>query len=236
MSDGPARPDPWHFIRANLPLIAVPSRPDIRLHLATPGSGLSRLVGEAASSPYWAFCWGGGLAIARHLLENPDCVRAKRVLDFGSGSGLVAIAAAKAGARSVLAAEIDPLGRIAIAFNAQANGVDVGIVQPDLFDTALPEVDAVLAGDVFYEENLAIRVVRYFDRCLDAGIDVLVGDPGRAHLPLPRLREIARHPVGDFGGHADLSVTPGAVYAFERLEAGGNLHHVGVEEPSFPGP
>jgi len=214
-----ARPDPIHFIRANLPLTAVSSRPDIRLHLATPASGLSRLLGEASSSPYWAFCWGGGLAIARHLLDHPDLVRGKRVLDFGSGSGLVAIAAAKAGARQVIAAEIDPLGTAAISLNAAANGVILDIVQADLVDAALPEVDVVLAGDTFYDSALATRATGFLDRCLDAGARVLVGDPGRVHLPLRRLRELARYPVGDFGDGAS-SVAPGVVYAFERLETG----------------
>ena len=230
----PARPDPAHFIRANLPLTEAPSRPDIRLHLATPSSGLSRLVGGEPLSPYWAFCWGGGLAIARHLLDHPDCVRGKRVLDFGSGSGLVAIAAAKAGARAVIAAEIDPLGTAAISLNADANDVVLEIVQIDLIDAALPDVDVVLAGDTFYDAALGARAADFLDRCLRAGIEVLVGDPGRAHLPLPRLRELARYPVGDFGNST--SVAEAVVYVFESLEGGGNLHHVGIKELSFPGP
>ncbi len=207
------------FIRANLPLTAVPSRPDIRLHLATPSSGLSRLLGDASSSPYWAFCWGGGLAIARHLLDHPDLVRGKRVLDFGSGSGLVAIAAAKGRARQVIAAEIDPLGAAAIALNADANGVAVDIIGDDLVDAALPDIDVVLAGDTFYDAALGARTTGFLDRCLDAGARVLVGDPGRAHLPLQRLRELARYPVGDFGDGVS-SIAPGVVYALGRLEAG----------------
>lgn len=219
-----ARPDPVHFIRANLPLTAVPSRPDIRLHLATPSSGLSRLLRDASSSPYWAFCWGGGLAIARHLLDHPDLVRGKRVLDFGSGSGLVAIAAAKAGARQVIAAEIDPLGAAAISLNADANGVALDIIGDDLVGAALPDIDVVLAGDTFYDSALAARATGFLDRCLDAGARVLVGDPGRAHLPLQRLRELARYPVGDFGDGVS-SIAPGVVYSFGRLEAGEGASH-----------
>jgi predicted nicotinamide N-methyase len=209
--------DPADFIRANLPLAAVPACPDIRLHLATPASGLSRLLGDEAASPYWAFCWGGGLALARHLRDHPGCMRGRRVLDFGAGSGLVAIAAAKAGARSVIAAEIDPRGAVAISLNAAANGVVLDIVATDLVDVALPAVDIVLAGDTFYDAALGLRVTGYLDRCLEAGIEVLVGDPGRAPLPLPRLRELARYRVGDFGDGA----MSAAVYAFERNEARG---------------
>ncbi|MDP3897076.1 MAG: 50S ribosomal protein L11 methyltransferase [Mesorhizobium sp.] len=212
LPSAPLPPDTASYIGANLPLVPVPSRPDIRLHLATPSSGLSRQLGNAVP-PYWAFCWSGGLALARYLADRPDCVSGLRVLDFGSGSGLVAIAAAKAGARSVLAAEIDPNGAVAIGMNAAANGVVVDILRTDLIAAPIPDVDLVLAGDTFYSASLARLATGFFDRCLDKGLRVLVGDPGRDHLPLDRLRELARYDVADFG-FGGMSSTSAAVYEF----------------------
>lgn len=210
----PAPPiqDTAGYIGANLPLVPIPSRPDILLHLATPSSGLSRQLGNAAP-PYWAFCWSGGLALAHYLVDRPDCVSGLRALDFGSGSGLVAIAAAKAGARSVLAAEIDPNGAVAVGLNAAANGVAVDVVRLDPIDGPVPDVDLVLAGDTFYSESLAHLATGFFDRCLAGGLRVLVGDPGREHLPRDRLRELALYPVGDFG-FGRPSSTSASVYEF----------------------
>lgn len=203
------------MIRADFPLAPAPSVPEIRLHRATPQSGLRRF-GDADrdfTSPYWAHLWGGGLGLARHVLDHPETVTGLRVLDLGAGSGIVGIAAMKAGAAHVLAADLDRYAVAAIPLNAEANGVSLDTHHGDLTAGPPPAVDVVLVGDLFYEEALARRVVPFLDRCLDAGMVVLVGDPRRAFLPLERLALLAEYPGLDFG-----VASPGlnAVFAFRR--------------------
>jgi predicted nicotinamide N-methyase len=190
------------FIRANLPLVPVLAIPAIKLHQAGPESGLRRLDSSGrheAVSPYWAYCWGGGLALARHFLERPEVVAGRRVLDLGSGSGLVAIAAAMAGAGAVTAADIDHSAATALKLNAEANGVAVSVVVGDLTTGPSPAVDLVAVGDLFYERKLALRVTAFLDRCLASGIEILIGDPGRQFLPVSRLSTIAAYAVSGFG-------------------------------------
>jgi len=214
--DRRAAPDPAAFIAANLPLTELPGLDGIRLHVARPGSRLSRLLGEggAGEPPYWAYPWAGGLVLARYILDRPEIVRGRRVLDLGAGSGLVAIAAMKAGAKSALAAEIDRNGLAAIPLNAAANGVALTATGEDLTRGGPPDVDIVLVGDLFYAPDLAQRVTAFLDRCITAGLEVLVGDPERAHLPHARLRRIAEYDVPDFGSPRPAG--PSAVFAFTR--------------------
>jgi predicted nicotinamide N-methyase len=193
------------FIRNNLTLTPVPGVPEIRLHTAHSASRLGRI---ALDAPYFAYPWAGGIALARHVLDNPGLVAGRRVLDLGAGSGLVGIAAARAGA-VVTAAETDPAGVAAIALNARANGVRVEIVSHDLLDAPLLPVDLVLAGDVFYAPGVAARMLAFLERSNAAGIDVLVGDPGRADLPVSRLRRIAAFTVADVASAA----VPAGIYA-----------------------
>jgi predicted nicotinamide N-methyase len=141
------------------------------------------------------------------------------VLDLGAGSGLVGIAAAKAGAREVIAAEIDRNGVAAIGLNAAANGVEIAIVDKDITTGRPPAVDLVLAGDVFYGREVALRVIPFLDRCLAAGIEVLVGDPRRAELPLSRLRLLAEYKVPDFGDAKTAATKPSGVFSFEAGRA-----------------
>lgn len=206
-------PDVKSFIRENLPLREVPLLPEIRLHIAHPRSGLSRLKGSAA--PYWAYPWAGGTALARHILDHPQTVARRRVLDLGAGSGLVAIAAAKAGAREVRAAEIDSNALAALELNLAANSVSATVIDHDILDGEPPSVDLILAGDLFYAPDLAMRVTAFCDRCLAAGVEVLVGDLGRAHLPLSRLKMIADYPMPDFGEGKDAPPKHGRVFAFK---------------------
>jgi predicted nicotinamide N-methyase len=199
------------LIRANMELAPVPTLSGIHLYTARPATGLGRLTGSSGHRPpYWAYPWAGGAALARYLLDRPAAVAGRGVLDFGAGSGIVGIAAAKAGASEVFAAEIDPFGLAALNLNAAANGVSLTTIAGDLTDSPPPRVDVVLAGDVFYAPDLAERVTTFLDRCVAAGIEVLVGDPGRAHLPLGRLQLLARYDVPDFGTASVSS----AVYAF----------------------
>lgn len=195
----PAAPDPEVFILANLPLAPVPGIDAITLHTAHPGSGLRRLLGDDAPAPYWAYAWAGGLVLCQHLRAHPETVTGKRVLDLGSGSGLVGIMAMKAGAAAVMAVDIDPHAAIAAHLNARANDVALRIVCADLTPDEPPEVDIVLVGDLFYDAAASKKVSAFLARCVSAGITVLVGDPGRAHLPYPHLRKIAHYRVADFG-------------------------------------
>lgn len=206
------------FILANMHVVAVPSVPQIRLYAAHPGSGLGRLgaddQGDDPPPPYWAYQWAGGLVLARHFLERPETVRGRRVLDLGAGSGLVGIAAAMAGASAVLAAEVDNNGVAAIGLNAALNGVDVTVVSGDLTGGPAPDVDIVAVGDLFYDADLAERVTAFLGRCVAAGIEVLVGDPGRAHLPHARLRLVTEYAVADVGTGNAATATPSAVFSF----------------------
>lgn len=202
------------FIRLNLPAAPVFGVPEIRLHQAGPNSGLWRLAGRGPRpSPYWAYPWAGGLALARHFLEHPDAVAGRTVLDLGAGSGLVAIAAAKAGAGEVIAADIDRRAAAAIQLNAGLNEVAVSAFLGDPTVGPPPAVDLVAVGDLFYERSLALRVTAYLDRCLDAGIDVLIGDPCRAFLPKSRLNRVAAYEVSGFGDGRQPPLPTGFVFA-----------------------
>jgi predicted nicotinamide N-methyase len=192
--------DPASFVRRNTAIAAPPLVPEIRLHLASEITPIwqateESLARSAVPPPFWAFAWAGGQALARYVLERPAEVAGRFVLDFGAGSGLVAIAAAKAGAAGVLAAEIDHFAAAAIAMNATLNEVLVTVTTADVIDTADPRWDVVTAGDVCYEQPMAARVARWLAALAGRGSRVLLGDPGRAYLPANRLRERARYLV-----------------------------------------
>ena len=196
-----------------LPLEPVSAIPEIRLHQAGSTSGLSRLPSE--NTPYWAYVWAGGAALARYILDHPQTVADKCVLDLGTGSGLVAIAAAMAGAREATGADIDPFALKALSLNAAANGVGVAGL---LMDAETPEpiaADVVMAGDLFYQRDLADRVIGRLDRCRLAGADVLIGDPWRAGLPVSRLRLLADYAVPDFGDGRGGALTRSGVFTIE---------------------
>lgn len=174
--------------------------PEIRLHLATEITPIwqateETLARSALPPPFWAFAWAGGQALARYLLDHPAEVAGRSVLDFGAGSGLVAIAAAKAGAAFVLAAEIDPFAAAAIAANAALNNVAIAVRTTDLLDTVDPRWEVVTAGDVCYERPMADRVTGWLRELAARGTLVLLGDPGRAYLPREGLIERARYLV-----------------------------------------
>ena len=189
------------FIRANTVLEAPSMVPELRLHLATEITPIWR-ASEAALEemgvppPYWAFCWPGGQAIARLILDRPELVRRRNVLDFAAGSGLAALAAMKAGATSARASDIDPFALDAMRLNADANGVAILVDGADLLEfEAERGIDVVLAGDVCYERPLADRVFGWLRRHAGNGALVLMGDPGRAYLPTQGLQEFARYDI-----------------------------------------
>jgi predicted nicotinamide N-methyase len=192
--------DPALFVRRNTTIVAPLLVPEIRLHLATEVTPIwqateETLARSALPPPFWAFAWAGGQALARYLLDHPANVAGRSVLDLGADSGLVAIAAAKAGARSVLGAEVDHFAAAAIAANAVLNEVAISVATEDLLDTANLRWDVVTAGDVCYEQPMADRVVGWLRGMAARGGIVLLGDPGRAYLPCEGLVEGARYVV-----------------------------------------
>ena len=191
------------FIRANTRLTPVPLVPEISLYVADESVAIWQKTEEELDQmglppPYWAFAWAGGQALARYVLDHPSEVACKRVLDLAAGSALVAIAAAKAGAAPVIAADIDAFTEPAIALNAEQNGVYIEIMTQDLLDRPAPEeprYDVILVGDLFYERDTALRALAFLDRNAAAGSRVLVGDPGRTYLPKERLARLAEYSV-----------------------------------------
>lgn len=212
----PALDEVAEFIKANLRVRPVPLVPEIRLFTGHPGSGLGRLFGEdeEAAAPYWAYPWAGGIVLARYLFDRPETVEGRTVLDLGAGSGLVGIAAARSGAARVFGADVDPVALSAVALNAIENGVEIVPRLGDPMRDAPPAVDLVVVGDLFYDAEVAGRLTAFLDRCRAAGIEVLVGDPYRAHLPAGRLRPVAEFAVPDFGDAQGAATTRGAVFAF----------------------
>ncbi len=192
--------EPAAFIRANTAIAAPPLVPELRLHLATEITPLWQATEAVLDRtqlppPYWAFAWAGGQALARHILDHPALVRGRSVLDFGAGSGLLALVAARAGAARAAAAEIDPFAAAAIALNGELNRLDVTVLSEDVIGRFPSPWQVVLVGDMCYERPLAERLTLWLRRVAGAGALVLLGDPGRAYLPKAGLVELARYTV-----------------------------------------
>ena len=192
--------DPDAFILANTRLQPVPHAPEISLWLADEVTPIWRLTEEELGQmglppPFWAFAWAGGQGLARWLLDNPAEVAGKRVLDLAAGSGLVGIAAMQAGAASVLCADIDPFCSAAVALNAAANDVSLDFTDADLLDAPPPDVDVICAGDVFYEQPMAGRVLAWLTAAAGRGVRVLVGDPLRTYFPKQGFERLAEYAV-----------------------------------------
>jgi predicted nicotinamide N-methyase len=189
------------FVARETAVACPPFVPEVRLHLATEVTPLWRATEAALARagvppPYWAFAWAGGQALARYLLDHPAAVAGKRVLDLAAGGGIVAIAAARAGAARVSAADIDPFAAAALRLNAALNGVALEVIAEDLTERdARGAWDVVVAGDVFYERAMVARVLPWLRRCAEGPAAVLVGDPGRAYCPAEGALELARYLV-----------------------------------------
>ena len=209
---------PENFITANAALMATPLVPEIKLHLATEVVPLWRATEEELEQmgvppPYWAFAWAGGQALARYLLDNPAIVAGKRVLDIGSGSGLVAIAAAKAGAATVLAADIDAFACAAIRLNAAANACIITATQDDLIGAA-NAWDVILVGDLFYERPLAERLLAWL---MPFSAPALLGDPGRNYFPKAGVEKLATYTVQTTRDLEDREIRETGVYRLMDL-------------------
>ena len=193
-----------------LRLVRLAFVPEIRLHLADDAVVLrARMEAQAGPgrTPFWANAWAGGQALARYVLDHPQVVAGRRVLDLASGSGLVAIAAAKAGAAEVTGNDIDPYALSAVAMNAAANAVTVAVTEGDLLDGDAGDIDVILAGDVFYDPELAARMLGFLRRAAQRGTAVLVGDPGRGYLPNRWLTVLTSYRVRGLGAAEDAELT-----------------------------
>jgi predicted nicotinamide N-methyase len=211
--------DPAQFVRANSELIAPPLVPEIRLLLATEVVPLWRKTEEELEAggvppPYWAFAWAGGQALARYLLDHPAEVAGRSILDFGSGSGLVALAAAKAGAADVLASDIDVFALAAIALNADANDVIVRTISDDVIGSSA-EWNIILLGDMCYERPLAERLLAWLAERARGGTRVLLGDPGRTYFPRSGVHKLATYRVQTTRELEDRELRETSVYSLE---------------------
>lgn len=206
------------FILENTRRQAPPHAPELTLHLADEVTPIWRMTEEALAEigvppPFWAFAWAGGQALARYILDAPQLVQGRGVIDFASGSGIVAIAAAKAGAARVLAADIDPFCGEAVRLNAEANGVALEFTDVDLLDAPAPAwADVILAGDICYEKPLAERVMAWLGAARARGAEVLIGDPGRSYFPREGLVRLAEYQVPTTRELEDMEVKKTAVW------------------------
>ena len=205
------------FILENTRLQAPPHTPELTLHLADEVTPIWKLTEEALAEiglppPFWAFAWAGGQALARYVLDHPEVVAGKRVIDFASGSGLVAIAAMRAGAASVLAADIDVFCEAAIGVNADVNGVAVDFTEVNLLDAPPPPADVLLAGDICYERPMAEAVMAWLAQGRAAGATVLIGDPGRTYFPKDGLVKLAEYQVPTTRELEDMAVKRTSVW------------------------
>jgi predicted nicotinamide N-methyase len=206
------------FVAEHTRLQRPPHTPELQLHLADEITPIWRMTEEALSEiglppPFWAFAWAGGQALARYVLDRPATVAGKAVIDFASGSGIVAIAAKKAGASRVLAADIDGFCGAALALNAEANAVAVEFTDADLLDDPPPAwAEVILAGDICYEKPPAERVMAWLAAARARGADVLIGDPGRSYFPREGLVKLAEYQVPTTRELEDLEVKKTAVW------------------------
>jgi predicted nicotinamide N-methyase len=218
--------NPTQFILANTALIAPPLLPEVRLHLAVEIMPLWRKTEEELQAmgvppPYWAFAWAGGQALARYILDNPETVRGKSVLDFGSGSGLVAIAAAKAGARNVIAADIDAYAAAAIELNADANNASIVVTTNDVIGMRAAH-DVILCGDMCYEKPLAEKLLTWLR---ETGADVLLGDPGRSYFPKSKVERLALYSVQTTRDLEDREIRETGVYKLQGCALSSSGEH-----------
>jgi predicted nicotinamide N-methyase len=208
------------FIIEQTRVLPVPYTPEISLHLADEVTPLwlktEEELGELGlPPPFWAFAWAGGQALARYILDHPETVAGKRVLDFASGSGLVAIAAMKAGAHEAHAADIDGFALEAMSLNAALNGVRILPVGENVLGRFDIAAEVILAGDIFYDREIAAEVVAWLKDWQERGASVLVGDPGRTYLPKDELTQLATYQVPVSRDLEDLEIKKSSVWTLK---------------------
>jgi predicted nicotinamide N-methyase len=216
--------EPARFITSNTAPIAPPLVPEIRLHLATEVVPLWRKTEEELEAigvppPYWAFAWAGGQALARFILDHPAWVRDRRVLDFGAGSGIVGLAAARAGARDVLCADVDRFALVAMGLNAALNNVQLRTTAEDMIGQTTP-FELILVGDMCYERPLTDRLLAWLYQQLGAGTEVLLGDPGRSYFPRQSVAKLASYQVQTTRELEDREIRDTGVYRLLAPGAG----------------
>jgi predicted nicotinamide N-methyase len=212
------------FVRTNTRIRTAPLIPEIPLHLASEVVPLWQMTEEELSRanvapPYWAFAWAGGQAVSRFILDHPDYVAGRHVLDFATGSGIGAIAAALAGAKTVLASDIDTFALTSAAMNAALNGVQIDFTSDDLIGRLDLGVDVVLAGDICYEQPMAGRVEAWLKALAAQGVLVLMGDPGRSYKPKSGLTELQRYRVATSRELEDSDVRSTAVLVVDANQS-----------------
>ncbi|UVC08383.1 methyltransferase [Rhizobium sp. TH2] len=210
--------DPETFILENTSVMSPPHVPEIRLHLADEAHDLwlkteDELEEIGLPPPFWAFAWAGGQGLARYVLDHPETVAGKHVVDLASGSGLVAIAAVQAGAASVIAADIDPWTEAAVRLNSRLNNVELTFTNDNLIGTTL-EADVLLAGDVFYDVGFANALVPWFTMLAQAGKTLIVGDPGRSYCPRHLMEPLTTYEVPVTRALEDAEVKKTTVWRF----------------------
>ncbi|WEK50950.1 MAG: 50S ribosomal protein L11 methyltransferase [Candidatus Kaistia colombiensis] len=215
--------DPARFIIDQTRLAPVAFVPEIQLYQADEATALWHLTEATLDRadmppPFWAFAWAGGQGLARYILDHPGAVKGKRVLDFASGSGLVAIAAAQAGAAHVEAVDIDPFAVAAISLNAAANGANLPVRQGDIIGCPIGDFDVLLAGDVFYDAVFAARLMPWLAALAAHGVTVIAGDPDRTYRPLASVRDLALYDVPVHPALEDAAVKQVRVLKFEELQ------------------
>jgi predicted nicotinamide N-methyase len=207
------------FILANTRLQRPPHTPELLLHLADEVTPIWRMTEEELGAlglppPFWAFAWAGGQAVARYLLDHPEEAAGRRVLDFATGSGLIAIAAMKAGAKAAAGSDIDDFCAAAVALNAEANGVCVGFIGEDLLAAPPPDAELICAGDVCYEKPMAEQVLAWLASAHARGARVLIGDPARTYFPREGLVKLAEYQVETTRELEDFAVKRTGVWTF----------------------
>ena len=213
--------DAGAFIRAQTRPLPVPSLPSIQLYQADEVTPLWLMTEQDMATPrlappFWAFAWSGGQALARYILEHPEIIRGKRVLDIACGSGLVGIAAMRAGAASVVCNDIDPYAGAAVALNAQLNGMELAFTGEDLLAGPVPYVDIILAGDICYEKPMTDAMLTYFRRAAPHKIEVYIGDPHRTYFPKTGLIRLADYDILTNADIEDAAVKPASVWKLEN--------------------